>query len=125
MRHYLQAAARSPCHGGTEPRALAGAAVPGRRQNRKGHRAFKQSPQKETLARLQNNGGELRARLDLIKGAALTIPVNALANLENDPEVDFVSVDHPLKAMDEYTNAAMNVGAAWKAVITVLALASP
>jgi len=31
------------------------------------------------------------------------------ADLENDPEVAFVSVDHPVKGMDEYTNAAMNV----------------
>jgi serine protease AprX len=76
---------------------------------------YKQAPQQETLARLQNKGGQLASKLDLIKGAAFTLPVNALAALENDPDVEYVSVDHPLKGMDEYTNAAMNVSAAWNA----------
>ncbi|MFY9645688.1 MAG: hypothetical protein WAK29_10955, partial [Terriglobales bacterium] len=76
---------------------------------------YKQAPQKETLARVQNYGGRLSSKLNLIKGAAFTLPVNALAALERDPEVAYVSVDHEVKAMDEYTNAAMNVSAAWNA----------
>ena len=62
---------------------------------------YKQAPQKETLGRLQKNGGRLGAKLDLIKGASFSVPVNALAALENDPEVEFVSVDHPVKGMDD------------------------
>ena len=48
----------------------------------------------------------------MIKGVALTVPAGSLAALANDPEVAFVSVDHPLKAMDDYTDAALNAGAA-------------
>jgi len=73
---------------------------------------------KETLARLQNKGGQLAGKLDLVQGAAFTVPVNALTSLENDPEVAYVSVDHPVKGMDEYTNAAMNVGPVWSAGYT-------
>ena len=40
------------------------------------------------------------------------MPAGSLAALANDPEVAFVSVDHSLKGMDDYTDAAMNVTAA-------------
>src|ERR1700733_5901136 len=76
---------------------------------------YKQAPQTETLARVQSRGGRLAARLDLVKGASFYVPVSALAALENDPDVEYVSVDHPLKALDDYTDAAMNVAAAWNA----------
>src|SRR5208283_4763557 len=57
----------------------------------------------------------LNSRLGMVKGIALTIPVRALPALEADAEVESVSLDHPLRAMDGYTNAAMNVSAAWNA----------
>src|SRR5208283_5293199 len=76
---------------------------------------YKKAPRKEALARLQNQGAQLNRKLDVVRGAAFSLPVNTLASLENDPEVEYVSVDHPLKGMDDYTNAAMNVSAAWNA----------
>jgi len=76
---------------------------------------YKHRAQEANLARLQNHGGHLRSKLDLIQGAAFTLPVNALSDLENDPDVAYVSLDHAVKGMDEYTNAAMNVSAAWNA----------
>src|SRR5208283_885339 len=51
----------------------------------------------------------LNSRLGMVKGIALTIPVRALASLANDPEVAQVSLDRPVKGLDDYTNAAMNV----------------
>ena len=83
---------------------------------------YKASPRSETLARVQNKGGRLGHRLDLIKSAAFTVPVNALAALENDPEVAHVSVDHPVHAMDEYTNAAINASTAWTSGYTGAAI---
>jgi serine protease AprX len=62
---------------------------------------------------LQVFGGRVGTRLSLISGVALTIPVSALPALETDPEVLSVSIDHPLKGMDDYTDAAMNVNSAW------------
>jgi serine protease AprX len=76
---------------------------------------YNQVPKAEHEARVQNLGAHLNHRLGVVKGLAVTIPVSALPALENDPDVVSVGVDHPLKAMDEYTNGAMNVSAAWNA----------
>src|SRR5271170_3489827 len=76
---------------------------------------YRQSPQAEQEGRVQRLGARLNHRLGVVKGIALTIPVNALTALEADPEILSVSVDHPVKAMDDYTNSAMNVSAAWNA----------
>src|ERR1700683_1051811 len=64
---------------------------------------YKQAPQTETLARVQNSGGRMGSRLDLVKGASFTVPVNALASLENDPGVEKVQGDHPVQGMGDYT----------------------
>ena len=76
---------------------------------------YKQVPQSAQEGRVQRLGARLNQRLGVVKGIALTIPVRALPALEADAEVLSVSLDHPLKAMDDYTNAAMNVSAAWNA----------
>jgi len=73
---------------------------------------YKQTPSQGALSRAQNLGGRPSHHLHMIKGVALTVPAGSLAALANDPEVAFVSVDHPLKAMDDYTDAALNAGAA-------------
>jgi len=73
---------------------------------------FKQAPRATQETRVHGYGARLNHRLHSVKGLALTIPVNALPFLEADPEVLSVSVDHPLKGMDDYTDAAMNVSAA-------------
>jgi len=74
---------------------------------------YKQVPQLPQMGRLQGLGGRLNSKLSLVRGVAFTIPVSALPALEADPEVLSVSIDHPLKGMDDYTDAAMNVSAAW------------
>ena len=73
---------------------------------------YKQTPKTAALARVQNLGGRMGHHLGLVRGAAFTVPAGSLAALANDPEVDFVSVDHALKGMDDYTDAGMNVSAA-------------
>ena len=70
---------------------------------------YKQVPQTAALSRMQGLGGRMSHHLGLVRGAAFSVPAGALASLANDPEVEFVSVDHPLKGMDDYTDAAMNV----------------
>jgi serine protease AprX len=76
---------------------------------------YKQVPRLEQEGRVTRLGARLNHRLGLVKGIALTIPVNALPALEADSEVVSVSVDHPLRAMDEVTDAATNVPSAWNA----------
>jgi serine protease AprX len=76
---------------------------------------YKQRPVAAHFAKVQNLGGRLQAKLHVIKSAAFTIPVTALAALEADPEIVSVTIDHPLNSLDDYTDAAENVSAAWNA----------
>src|SRR5438552_18262778 len=76
---------------------------------------YRQVPSAAHYATMQGRGARLNAKLHVIKAAAFTIPVSALAELENDPEVVFVTLDHPLKGMDDYTDSAMNISTAWNA----------
>lgn len=74
---------------------------------------YSRVPRLEQEGRMQSLGARLNHRLSLVRGLALEIPVNALPALEADPDVVSVGVDHPLRALDETTDAATNVNAAW------------
>src|SRR5579863_7742674 len=76
---------------------------------------YKQAPGPAHFAKMHGLGGKLHAKLNVIKGAAFTIPVSALAALEADPDVVSVSIDHPMKGLDDTTDAATGVTAAWNA----------
>jgi serine protease AprX len=74
---------------------------------------YKDVPQSAQEGRVQRLGARLNHRLHLVKGIALTIPASALPALEADPEILSVSVDHPMKGLDDTTDVATNVPAAW------------
>ncbi len=76
---------------------------------------YKQDPGPTHFARMQGLGGKLHAQLHVVKGAAFTIPVSALAALEADPEVVSVSIDHPMTGLDDTTDIATGIAAAWNA----------
>jgi serine protease AprX len=76
---------------------------------------YRQVPTSAHYATMRNRGGLLHAKLHMIKGAAFTIPVSALAALESDPEIVSVSIDHPMNVMDDTTNDATGVPSAWNA----------
>ena len=74
---------------------------------------YRQMPTSAHYATMKGRGGLLSAKLHMIKGAAFTIPVSALAALEADPEVASVTIDHPMNVMDDLTNTATGVKNAW------------
>src|ERR1700682_6153156 len=74
---------------------------------------YRQVPRSGDYATMRGRGGRLAAKLHMINSAAFTIPVSALAALEADPEVVSVSIDHPMNVMDDLTNDATGVSAAW------------
>jgi serine protease AprX len=76
---------------------------------------YRQVPTAAHYATMQGRGGRLQSKLHMIKGAAFTIPVSALAALEADPEIVSVSIDHPMNVMDDTTNDATGVPSAWTA----------
>jgi serine protease AprX len=79
---------------------------------------YKQVPTAAHYATMQSRGGLLHAKLHMIKSAAFTIPVSALPALEADPEISLVTIDHPMNVMDETTDVATGVTAAWSAGYT-------
>jgi serine protease AprX len=76
---------------------------------------YRQAPHAEQEGRVHSLGAHLNARLGVVKGMALTIPVSALPALAADPEVVSIHLDHPIKGMDSTTNAVVNVPFAWNA----------
>ncbi len=79
---------------------------------------YKQVPTEAHYATMKGRGGLLHTKLHMIKGAAFTIPVSALPALEADPEIASVSLDHPMKVLDETTDVATGVPSAWSAGYT-------
>ncbi|HXW93490.1 MAG TPA: S8 family peptidase [Terriglobales bacterium] len=76
---------------------------------------YKQVPQSAQLGRMQARGAHMGAKLDLVKGAAFSVPAKALPALEADPEIVSVTLDHDLHGLDDITNVATNVPYAWNA----------
>ncbi len=76
---------------------------------------YKQVPQSAQEGRVQHLGARLNHRLGMVKGIALTIPVSALPALEADPEILSVSVDHPMKGLDDTTDVVTGAPSAWTA----------
>ena len=79
---------------------------------------YRQEPTDAHYATMKGRGGKLHLKLHMVKGAAFTIPVRALAALEADPEVVSVTIDHPMNVADDLTNDATGVDAAWNSGFT-------
>src|ERR1700716_1364994 len=58
---------------------------------------FKQTPRAEHFARMQRHGAQLHRKLSVVRAASFFIPASRLTALENNPDVAFVTLDHPLK----------------------------
>ena len=76
---------------------------------------YRQVPTAAHYATMRNRGGLLHAKLHMIKSAAFTIPVSALAALESDPEVVSVSIDHPYECDGRSDQRCYRVQSAWNA----------
>src|SRR5271165_1782403 len=79
---------------------------------------YRQVPTAAHYTTMQNRGGRLHAKLHMINAAAFTIPASALPALEADPEIVSVTIDHAMNVMDELTNGATGVSAAWNSGYT-------
>src|ERR1700691_3143593 len=76
---------------------------------------YSQVHQSEQEGRALGMGARLNRRIHVVKSIVLTIPVRALPALEADPEVLSVSVDHPMKGLDDTSDVATGVPSAWSA----------
>src|SRR5712691_2981499 len=75
---------------------------------------FKQTPTDAQHQKVQNKGGVLKTKLDVIKGAHYSVPVESLDALADDPDVAYISPDRRLSGSLDNTAAAVNAKAAWQ-----------
>src|SRR6266566_4985821 len=76
---------------------------------------FNQTPTDAHHQKVQNKGGVLRTKLDFIKGAHYSVPVESLDALADDPDVAYIPPDRRLSGALDNTAAAVNAKAAWQA----------
>src|SRR5208282_3633013 len=72
---------------------------------------FKVTPGAKHYQRMSARGALLKTKLHTIKAAAFRLPVSALAELEKDPDVQYVSPDRAVSLKDEYESFASAVEA--------------
>jgi serine protease AprX len=75
---------------------------------------FDQVPTDAHHQKVISRGGQLKNKLDLVKGGTYTVPSSALADLASDPSVTHISVDHKLSAKLDYSAATINAPAMWQ-----------
>src|ERR1019366_7057314 len=61
---------------------------------------------------IAQRGGRLQRNLELVNSVVYTLPASALASLENDPDVAYVSPARPVAATLDYANPAINANIA-------------
>src|SRR6266705_412424 len=75
---------------------------------------FNQTPTDAHHQKVQDKGGALKTKLDFIKGAHYSVPVESLDALADDPDVAYISPDRRLSGALDNTAAAVNAKAAWQ-----------
>src|SRR5437899_6658166 len=71
---------------------------------------FNQVPAAAHHQKVQNKGGVLKTKLDFIKGAHYSVPVESLDALADDPDVAYISMDRPVRGALDTTVATVNGG---------------
>src|SRR5213594_1775086 len=71
---------------------------------------FNQTPTDAHHQKVRNKGGVLKTKLDFIKGAHYSLPVEALDALADDPDVAYISPDRPVRGALDNAVATVNGG---------------
>src|SRR6266852_9983531 len=74
---------------------------------------FNQTPTDAHHQKVQNKGGVLKTKLDVIKGAHYSVPVESLEALADDPDVAYISPDRSVQAFLNNAAPAVNANIAW------------
>jgi len=69
---------------------------------------YKRVPTPAHYTTMNGRGGRLHAKLHMINGAAFTIPASALPALEADPNVVSMTINHPMKVINNLTDSTIN-----------------
>src|SRR6266700_3573136 len=74
---------------------------------------FNQTPTDAHHQKVQNKGGVLKTKLDFIKGAHYSVPVESLDALADDPDVTYISPDREVRRSLDYVTTAVGANVAW------------
>ena len=69
---------------------------------------FNQTPTDAHHQKVQSKGGKLKTKLDLIKAAHYSVPVDALDALADDPDVVYISPNRPVRGSLDHAVSAVN-----------------
>src|SRR5712692_5109328 len=69
---------------------------------------FNQTPTDAHHQKVQNKGGTLKTKLDFIKAAHYSVPVEALDALADDPDVAYISPNRKVKGSLDHAVSAVN-----------------
>jgi len=69
---------------------------------------FNQTPTSAHHQKVQAKGGTLKTKLDFIKGAHYSVPVEALDALADDPDVAYISPDRAVRRSLDHVVSAVN-----------------
>jgi len=79
---------------------------------------FNQAPTDAQHSKVEGKGGLLRKKLDVIKGAHYSVPVESLPGLADDPDVAYISPNRPLSGTStstlDFTPESVNAQVAWQ-----------
>ena len=79
---------------------------------------FNQAPTAAQHSKVEGKGGLLRKKLDVIKGAHYSVPVESLPGLADDPDVAYISPNRPLSGTStstlDFTRETVNAQVAWQ-----------
>src|SRR6266849_3250290 len=74
---------------------------------------FNQAPTAAHHQKVQSKGGVLKTKLDFIKAAHYSVPVEALDALADDPDVAYISPDREVRGSLDYVTSAVGANVAW------------
>jgi len=79
---------------------------------------FNRPPTAAHHQRVQKKGGILKTKLDVIKGAHYSVPVQSLQDLADDPDIAYISPNRPISSTStstlDYTPESVNAQVAWQ-----------
>src|SRR2546425_12155236 len=79
---------------------------------------YKVTPTDAQHLRVQGRGGALKRKLDVIKGAHYSVPVESLQTLADDPDIAYISLNRPVSHTStstlDYAPETVNAPVAWQ-----------
>lgn len=68
---------------------------------------FRNAPTEQQHKKVKDKGGNLKSRLDAVKGALYSLPAAAINDLAADPDVVYISPDRELRGALDYANSTV------------------